>query len=84
MAHRGNFARIDPEEAERRAVTERGIEVVRFALPEAKRLVGRLLAEAAAGRIRPVIGQTFPLEHAANAHRAIEARDVVGKTLLLT
>jgi hypothetical protein len=35
------------------------------------------------GRIRPVIGQTFPLEQAADAHRAIEARDVIGKTLLV-
>jgi NADPH2:quinone reductase len=43
----------------------------------------RALTEAAAGRIRLVIGQTFPLECAADAHRAIEARDLVGKTLLL-
>ncbi len=40
------------------------------------------LAEAAAGRLRPVIGQRFPLERAADAHRAIESRRVVGKTLL--
>jgi NADPH:quinone reductase len=41
------------------------------------------LAEAEAGRLRPVIGQTFPLERAADAHEAIEARATVGKTLLL-
>ena len=40
------------------------------------------LAEAAAGRLRPVIGQTFPLERAADAHAAIESRRTVGKTLL--
>jgi NADPH2:quinone reductase len=40
------------------------------------------LAEAAAGRLRPVIGQRFPLERAANAHAAIESRSTVGKTLL--
>jgi NADPH2:quinone reductase len=40
------------------------------------------LARTARGR--PVIGQTFPLEKAADAHAAIESRDVVGKTLLLT
>jgi NADPH2:quinone reductase len=40
------------------------------------------LSDAAAGRIRPVIGQTFPLERAADAHAAIEAREVIGKTLL--
>jgi NADPH2:quinone reductase len=41
------------------------------------------LAEAAAGRLRPVIGQTFPLSRAADAHAQIEARRSVGKTLLL-
>ncbi|MGW2151486.1 zinc-binding dehydrogenase [Nonomuraea bangladeshensis] len=41
------------------------------------------LAEAAAGRLRPVIGAVVPLESAASAHAAIEARTVVGKTLLV-
>ena len=41
-------------------------------------------AAAAAGRIRPVIGQTFPLERAADAHAAIEGRSAIAKTLLLT
>jgi NADPH2:quinone reductase len=36
------------------------------------------------GRIRPVIGKTFPLEQAAAAHAAMEAREVIGKTLLVT
>jgi NADPH2:quinone reductase len=31
----------------------------------------------------PVIGQTFPLEQAADAHRAMEDRATVGKTLLI-
>jgi NADPH2:quinone reductase len=31
----------------------------------------------------PVVGQTFPLEKAADAHAAIEARTVFGATLLL-
>jgi NADPH2:quinone reductase len=38
--------------------------------------------EAVAGRVRPVIGQEFPLEDAAAAHAAIEARSTIGKTLL--
>ncbi|MDH6115710.1 NADPH2:quinone reductase [Kitasatospora sp. GAS204A] len=41
-------------------------------------------AEAAAGRLRPVIGQRFPLERAAEAHAAIESRATLGKTLLET
>jgi NADPH2:quinone reductase len=59
---------------------------VRLAPGDAERLAERAkraLAEAAAGRIRPIIGQTFPLERAADAHAAIESRDVLGKTLLL-
>jgi NADPH:quinone reductase len=35
------------------------------------------------GRIRPTIGQTFPLADAASAHSAIELRTTIGKTLLL-
>jgi NADPH2:quinone reductase len=45
-------------------------------------LVHAALAEAAAGRIRPVIGQELVLERAADAHAAIEARATIGKTLL--
>ena len=40
-------------------------------------------AEAAAGRLVPVVGRRFPLADAAGAHRAIEARDTVGKTVLV-
>jgi NADPH:quinone reductase len=64
---------------------ERGVTVVRLprATPEDLRgLTERALAEGAAGRLRPVIGQRFPLERAADAHAAIEARATVGKTLL--
>ena len=45
--------------------------------------VERTLAEAAEGRYRPVIGQTFPLDKASDAHAAIAARTAVGKTLLV-
>jgi NADPH:quinone reductase len=34
------------------------------------------------GTLQPVIGQTFPLDRANDAHAAIEARTVFGKTLL--
>ena len=51
---------------------------------ELKRRTEIALAEAAAGRIRPVIGQTFPLARAADAHAAIERREVFGKTLVVT
>jgi NADPH2:quinone reductase len=35
-----------------------------------------------AGRLRPRIGQVFPLERAADAHAAMEQRATIGKTLL--
>jgi NADPH:quinone reductase len=79
----GGFAQIDRPAAERREITLRGIEHVQFAPAEGKVLTERAMSEAAAGRIRPTIGQTFPLERAADAHRAIEARQVIGKTLLV-
>lgn len=79
----GAFAEIDPAKARRRGVSVTGVEQVQFTPAAVRRLVERALGEAAAGRIRPVIGQTFPLERADEAHAAIEAHDVVGKTLLL-
>jgi len=35
------------------------------------------------GVIRPVIGARYPLEQAADAHRALEGRQTVGATILL-
>jgi NADPH:quinone reductase len=78
----GAFTRIpDGEDAARGVTVIRGAPVTPEELRELTRAA---LVEAAAGRIRPVIGQTFPLERAADAHAAIEARATVGKTLLVT
>jgi NADPH2:quinone reductase len=82
-ASSGAFTEIDPQQANQRGLTVRGIEQVQFAPADLRGLSERVLSEAAAGRIRPVIGQTFPLDQAAAAHAAIEARSVIGKTLLL-
>jgi NADPH:quinone reductase len=76
----GTWADISRESA-----AERGVSVVRLprAEPEVLRsLTADALDHAAAGRLRPVIGQRLPLERAADAHAVIEARDTVGKTLL--
>ncbi len=52
--------------------------------PEQMRaLAAEAIAHAAAGRLRPIIGQTYPLGEAAAAHQAIEDRETVGKTLLV-
>lgn len=43
----------------------------------------KALAEAAAGRLVPLIGPRFALADAAAAHRALETRATVGKTVLV-
>jgi NADPH2:quinone reductase len=77
----GAFTDVDDGTARKVAIIA-GHTVVRS--PEDNRtLVVQALDAAAAGRLRPVIGQTFPLSRAAEAHAAIEARATIGKTLLL-
>ena len=79
----GRFAQIPPEAAAARAVTVRGIRDVQLPADERRHLTAQALAAAAAGELRPVIGQTFPLARADRAHAAIEDRSVFGSTLLL-
>jgi NADPH2:quinone reductase len=76
----GSFAPVPPELARDRGVTVRG--GAGGSPEELAALARTALAEAASGRLRPVIGQEFPLAEAARAHAAIEARETVGKTLL--
>lgn len=78
----GAFTEIDPAEARRREVTVVGLMDLPFRPEDARRLPEKALSQAAEGRIRPLVGQTFPLAQAAAAHAAIEAREVIGKTLL--
>lgn len=72
----GGFARPEPA----RGVTVTGIERVQFPPDEFRAHLVRALATP----VTPLIGQTFPLERAAEAHAAIEERRAVGKTLLTT
>jgi NADPH2:quinone reductase len=76
----GSFAPVTPELAREHKVTiSQG---AALSPAEHVALVRTALAEAAAGRVRPVIGQELELERAAAAHAAIEARATTGKTLL--
>jgi NADPH:quinone reductase len=63
---------------------ERGVSLRRASgSPQQMRaFVEQVLTLAAAGRLRPTIGQRFPLHRAADAHAAIQSRATVGKTLL--
>jgi NADPH:quinone reductase len=78
----GAFPSVDQAEVERRGVRVFGIFDLRYEGAQARRDLNRLLDDAAAGRFTPFVGQTFPLERAADAHAAIEARTTLGKTLL--
>ena len=76
----GRWAEVSQDDA-----TAREIELVSPGRPspeEQRELTESALAEAAAGHLRPVIGQRFPLAKAAEAHAAIESRSTLGKTLL--
>ncbi|MBB4931768.1 NADPH2:quinone reductase [Lipingzhangella halophila] len=79
----GGFTAVSAQEAGADEVRVISILDLEWTPADERRLPEQALHAAAEGRIRPVIGQTFPLEKAAEAHAAIEARDVVGKTLLL-
>jgi NADPH:quinone reductase len=77
----GDFASPAPALAE-----ERQVSVLASTPPAPGEMTGlarAALAEAAAGRLRPVIGQVRDLAEAADAHAAIEARETIGKTLLM-
>ncbi|SEC32760.1 NADPH2:quinone reductase [Streptomyces sp. 3213] len=76
------FASLDYDD-----ITRRGIDIITPVtsgtltdehLPNA----ARALALGAEGRLRPVISAVYRLEHAADAHRDLEARKLVGKALL--
>jgi NADPH:quinone reductase len=80
----GEFAAPDAGVAARRGITVVGLtDMPRPDRAQRRAWVEQTLAEAASGRYRPVIGQTFPLAEAADAHAAIAERRTVGKTLLV-
>ena len=79
----GEVTQIDPGEARHRGVEVIGIEQLFDFGPQVARWAEEMMSLAAAGLVRPLIGQTFSLERAAEAHAAVENRTAVGKTLLL-
>jgi NADPH:quinone reductase-like Zn-dependent oxidoreductase len=77
----GGFAALDPEQVSRRGVTVHALGEYH---PEMFRQeAASALTQAADGRLRPVIGQSFPLARAADAHAALEVRTAIAKTLLV-
>lgn len=82
-ASSGEVTHIDASEAVERGVTVIGIEQLFAFGPHVVRWAEQMMSKAAAGLVRPIIGQTFPLERAAEAHAVVETRTAVAKTLLL-
>jgi NADPH2:quinone reductase len=50
---------------------------------ESEEGVGALFAVVSSGAVRPHVGSRFPLRDAGDAHRALEARETVGSTVLV-
>jgi NADPH:quinone reductase len=69
-------------DADRRRLTVADISQLPEFWPETPRRIRHVLAETAAGRLRPVVGRIYPLRDAAAAHEDIEQRRVTGKILL--
>ncbi|WP_327429788.1 zinc-binding dehydrogenase [Streptomyces sp. NBC_01236] len=78
----GGFSPIDTAEATHRGIKLFGIPDVQFSPADLHRFTSAALTEAAAGRLRPVIGEVFAVERAGDAHAAIEGRGLVGKVVL--
>ena len=80
----GSFSAIDQDDARRRNVRVTGLGDLQVRPGERADLSRQLLPEVVSGRIRPLIGQSFPLAEAARAHTLMEARQAIAKTLLIS
>ncbi|QNE22543.1 zinc-binding dehydrogenase [Kribbella qitaiheensis] len=76
----GGFAEYDPAEAELRGITVRGIKDVQADSQQVSK--GDVIKRVLAGELVPVIDRTFGLDQLGDAHRAIENRALLGKSLL--
>jgi NADPH2:quinone reductase len=54
-----------------------------IATERAQRMIGALVDDVAAGRLRVLVDRTFPLSAAAEAHAFIESRKAVGRVVLI-
>jgi NADPH:quinone reductase len=80
----GSFAPISPGTARSRGIAVTTIADLQYGAGDRARLLAAVLGEIGTGQIKPLIGQTFSLADAAKAHIAMEARETVAKTLLLS
>ena len=78
----GSFTSIDPDDAKRRDIAVTGLRDLQVRPGERADLARQILPDVLSGKVRPLIGQIFPLTEAARAHAMIEAREAIAKTLL--
>lgn len=79
----GAPAPVTEADARRRGVRLVGMAQVQFTPEEYRRFAEQTMTEAAAGRLTTVVGLAVPLERAAQAHAALESRELVGKAVLV-
>jgi NADPH2:quinone reductase len=79
----GSFTSIDRAEAKQRDIVVTGIADLQGGPGERADLARQILPDVLSGKVRPLIGQTFPLTEAPSAHAMIEAREAIAKTLLI-
>ncbi|WP_232235930.1 zinc-binding dehydrogenase [Nocardia sp. BMG51109] len=78
----GGFAELDTERAAAAGITVLSLMDITNSGVDWAALGARAFDMAAEGDLEVVVGQTFPLDQAAAAHAAIEARQAVGRTIL--
>lgn len=54
-----------------------------LAFPRARRMIGELIEDVAAGGLQVLVDRTFPLADAAAAHAYVESRQAVGRVVLI-
>ncbi|WP_167000860.1 zinc-binding dehydrogenase [Mumia sp. ZJ430] len=78
----GGFLEPDPDEVRRRRLQADGIAGVQLANEAVRALMGDALALLREGSWAPVIRQRYGLEGVAEAHRGLEERTAIAKTLI--
>ena len=73
---------LTPEDIAARGLTSAPVLGPRI-MQRLRELETRALSDAAEGRLVPLVGRTFPLAAAAEAHTALETRQTTGKVVLL-
>ncbi|MBH0777303.1 zinc-binding dehydrogenase [Nocardia bovistercoris] len=78
----GGFAELDRNDLAARGIEVIGLFDITGAGTDWQALARRARAAVSAGQLEVVIGQTYPLENAVDAHSAIESRTALGRTLI--